>query len=74
MKLLGIGSRIKTEVFGLGVITNLTAQHYWVIFFEKGLETIEIDSGFEVIEALENDDIETVSLYEVEKTIKNLMQ
>ncbi len=74
MKLLGIGSRIKTELYGLGVITNLTAQHYWVTFFDKGLETIEIDSEFEVVEALENDDIDTVSLYEVEKSIKSLLQ
>ena len=74
MKLLGIGSRIKTAEYGLGVITNLTAQHYWVTFFDKGLETIDIDSEFEVIEALENDDIDTVSLYEVEKSIKSLLQ
>ena len=74
MKLLGIGSRIKTEEFGLGVVTNLTAQHYWVTFFDKGLETIDINSDFEVIEALDNDDIDTVSLYEVEKSIKNLLQ
>ncbi len=74
MKLLGIGSRIKHADYGLGVITNLTAQHYWVTFFEKGLETIDIDSNFEIIEALENDDIDTVSLYEVEKSIKNLLQ
>ena len=45
MKLLGIGSRIKHIEFGLGVITNLTAQHYWVTFFEKGLETIDIDTN-----------------------------
>ncbi len=74
MKLLGIGSRIKHKDFGLGVITNLTAQHYWVTFFDIGLETIEIDSDFEIIEALENDDIDTVSLYEVEKSMKEILQ
>lgn len=74
MKLLGIGSRIKHEEYGVGVITNLTAQHYWVTFFENGLETIDIDSDFEIIEALENDDIDTVSLYEVEKSLKTILQ
>jgi len=74
MKLLGIGSRIKHAEYGLGVVTNLTTQHYWVTFFEKGLETIDIDSEFEVIEALENDDIDTVSLYEVEKSLKHILQ
>ena len=74
MKILGIGSRIKTAQYGLGVITNVTNQHYWVTFFDKGLETIDIDSEFEIIEALENDDIDTVSLYEVEKSIKMILQ
>ncbi len=74
MKLLGIGSRIKTEAYGIGVITNLTNKHYWVTFFDSGLETINIDSEFEIIEALNHEDIDTVSLYEVEKSIKNLLQ
>lgn len=74
MKLLGIGSRIKHNDYGVGVITNLTAQHYWVTFIEIGLETIDIDADFEIIEALENDDIDTVSLYEVEKSLKTILQ
>jgi hypothetical protein len=74
MKLLGIGSRIKHEEFGIGVITNLTAQHYWVTFIDNGLETIDIDSSFEVIEALDNDDIDSVSLYEVEKSLRNILK
>ncbi len=74
MKLLGVGSRIKHNELGLGVITNLTSQHYWVTFFDKGLETIAIDADFEVIEALDNEDIDTVSLYEVEKSLKGILQ
>jgi hypothetical protein len=73
MTLLGIGSRIKTNEFGLGVVTNVTSKHYWVTFIENGLETIEIDSDFEVIEAVE-DEVDSVSFYEVEKTLKNLLQ
>ena len=73
MKILGIGSRIKHSEFGLGVVTNVTAKHYWVTFIENGLETIEIDSDFEVIEALE-DEVDSVSFYEVEKTLKNILQ
>lgn len=73
MKILGIGSRIKQAEFGLGVVTNVTSKHYWVTFIEKGLETIEIDSEFEVIEALE-DEVDSVSFYDVERTLKSLLQ
>ena len=73
MKLLGIGSRIKHAKYGLGVITNVSPKMYWVTFIENGLETIELDSDFEVIEALE-DDLDTVSFSEVEKMLKNVLQ
>lgn len=72
MKLLGIGSRLKHSEYGVGVVTNVTSKHYWVTFIENGLETIDIDSEFEVIEALE-DEVDTISFYEVEKTLKNLL-
>ena len=72
MKLLGIGSRLKHAEHGVGVVTNVTSKHYLVTFIENGLETIDIDSDFEVIEALE-DEVDSVSFYEVEKTLKNLL-
>ncbi len=73
MKILGIGSRIKHSEHGLGVVTNVTSKHYWVTFMESGLETIEIDSEMEVIEAIEGE-VDTVSFYDVERTLKNLLQ
>lgn len=73
MKLLGIGSRIKHNELGVGVVTNVSPKFYWVTFIEKGLETIELDSDFEVIEALE-DEVDSVSFYEVEKMLKNLLE
>jgi hypothetical protein len=73
MKLLGIGSRIEHLEFGLGVVTNVTSKHYWVTFIKNGLETIEIDSDFEVIEAVE-DEVDAVSFYEVEKSLKDILQ
>jgi hypothetical protein len=73
MIILGIGSRIKHAKYGLGVVTNVTSKHYWVTFIESGLEIINVDSEFEVIEALE-DEVDSVSFYEVEKTLKNLLQ
>lgn len=73
MKLLGIGSRIQHPSYGLGVVTNVTAQHYWVTFIENGLETIELNETFEVIEAVE-DEVDTVSFFEVEKILKQVLR
>lgn len=73
MKLLGIGSRIKHPEFGLGVVTNVSSKHYWVTFIENGLETIEIDGEFEVIESVENE-VDTISFYDVETTLKKMLK
>ncbi|MBS9774910.1 MAG: hypothetical protein KGV59_07125 [Tenacibaculum sp.] len=73
MKILGIGSRINHPEFGFGVVTNVDSKNYWVTFMEKGLETIEISSEFEVIEAIE-DELDVVSFYEVESVLRNLLK
>ncbi|MCA0153901.1 hypothetical protein [Winogradskyella vincentii] len=73
MKLLGIGSRINHSTYGKGVVTNVTSKHYWVTFIESGLETLEIDDEFEVIEATE-DDVDTVSFYEIEKSLRSILK
>lgn len=73
MNILGIGSRIKHQELGLGVVTNVTSKHYWVTFIENGLETIDLDSDFEIIEAVEGE-VDSVSFYDVEKSLKNLLQ
>jgi hypothetical protein len=73
MKLLGIGSRIHHSDYGKGVVTNVTTQHYWVTFIENGLETIDIDSDFEVIEAA-NGDVDTVSFFDVESSLVNILK
>jgi hypothetical protein len=73
MNILGIGSRIKHPEFGLGVVTNVTSKHYWITFIESGIETIDVDSSFEVIDAVDGE-VDSISFYEVEKTLKNLLQ
>jgi len=54
-------------------VTNVTSKHYWVTFMENGLETIEIDAGFEVIEAVE-DEVDTVSFSDVEQSLINILR
>ena len=73
MQLLGIGSRIKHAEYALGVVTNVTSKHYWVTFIENGLETIDINSDFEVIEALE-DEVDTISFSEVEQSLISILR
>ncbi|MEM5565145.1 hypothetical protein WNY78_08515 [Psychroserpens sp. AS72] len=73
MEILGIGSRINHNEFGKGVVTNVTSKHYWVTFMDNGLETIEIDSDFEVIEACE-DEVDTISFAEVESSLVHILK
>ncbi len=68
MQLLGIGSRIDHKDFGKGVVTNVTSKHYWVTFIESGLETIALNSDFEIIELVE-DEVDTISFSEVEQSL-----
>lgn len=73
MKILGIGSRIKHPEFGKGVITNVSSKEYWVTFIENGLETIPLESEFELIEAAENE-VDTVSFHDVEKSLREILK
>jgi hypothetical protein len=72
-QILGIGSRIDHPEHGKGVVTNVTAKMYWVTFIENGLETISVDADFEVIAAAE-DEVDTVSFYEVEKSLRDILK
>ncbi|WP_313111488.1 hypothetical protein [Aequorivita sediminis] len=72
-QILGIGSRISHPTYGKGVITNVTAKMYWVTFIENGLETINVDGDFEVIEAAE-DEVDSVSFYEVERSLREILK
>ncbi len=74
MRLLGIGSRINHPEYGKGVVTNVTSRHYWVTFIDNGLETIELDSEFEVIERAGADDVDTVSLFDVESSLVQILK
>lgn len=71
--ILGIGSRIKHDTHGLGVITNVSSELYWVTFIDSGLETITHDDNYEVIEQVDSE-VDTVSFYEVEKSLRELLK
>ena len=73
-KLLGIGSRIDHPEHGKGVVTNVDSKMYWVTFMETGLETIALNDDFEIIEASDDDDLDTISFYEVEKSLRGILK
>lgn len=72
-QILGIGSRINHPEYGKGVVTNVTSKMYWVTFIESGLETIDVDAEFEIIEAAE-DEVDTVSFYEIERSLRGILK
>ncbi|RPG34632.1 MAG: hypothetical protein CBB72_006655 [Muricauda sp. TMED12] len=73
MKILGISSRINHPEYGKGVVTNVSSKHYWVTFLEKGLETIDLDAEFEVIEGVE-DEVDSVSFFDVETSLVKILE
>jgi len=73
MQLLGIGSRIQHKEFGKGVVTNVTSKHYWVTFIENGLETIDLNADFEIVESVE-DAVDTISFSEVEQSLISILR
>ena len=73
MAVLGIGSRISHPDYGKGVVTNVSTSQYWVTFMDKGLETIEMDDEFEVIEAVDGE-VDTVSFFDVESSLVSILQ
>ena len=73
MQILGIGSRLVHPELGKGVVVNVSPKHYWVSFLDSGLETIDLDSEIEVIEAL-HDEWDTISFSEVETALIRILR
>lgn len=70
---MGIGSRIDHADYGKGVIINVSSDHYWVSFLDSGIETIDIGSDFEVIEAI-REEVDTISFSEVETILTDILR
>jgi hypothetical protein len=51
----------------------LRQKYYWVTFIENGLETINVDAEFEIIEVTE-DEVDTVSFYEIERSLRGILK
>ena len=71
--LLGIGSRIRHDEFGDGVVINLKASGYTITFIETGVKILKFDTPLTILEALEPD-TDLVSLFDVEQSLTRILQ
>lgn len=71
---LGIGSRVKHPEFGIGVVINVKAKTYTVVFTEKG--RLEVSKNFNALEAIEvaEPDTDLISFSEVERALTNIIK
>lgn len=71
---LGIGSRVKHPEFGAGVVINVKAKTYTVVFIERGrLEVSRNYNALEVVDAAEADS-DLISFAEVERSLINIIK
>jgi hypothetical protein len=71
---LGIGSRVKHPEFGAGVVINVKAKTYTVVFIDRGqIEVSKAYHALEVIEAAEPD-TDLISFAEVERSLISIIK
>ncbi len=74
MEEIGIGSRIKHNTFGVGVVIQIKYSSYTVTFIEEGMKEISKDfSHFEVLDKTMPPN-ELVSLFDIEKSFMQIIQ
>ena len=71
--ILGIGSRVKHQEFGEGVVINVKSTAYTITFIAHGSKVIKIDTPLEIIEAVELE-TDMVSLFDVEQSLQKILQ
>ncbi|MCB9261444.1 MAG: hypothetical protein H6607_03640 [Flavobacteriales bacterium] len=73
MKNLGIGTRIKHEKYGQGIICRIGLEYMSISFFEGGLREIErTDTSFEIIESIEPEN-NMISFDEIEDALYRIL-
>ncbi len=71
---LGIGSRVRHPEFGTGVVINIKAKTYEVVFMEKGrFEVAKSYQALEIVDAVEPD-TDLVSFFDVERSLTAIIK
>lgn len=73
MEILGIGSRVKHEEFGAGVVISVKSDGYEITFIESGTRKIKIDAPLEIISVVPLNP-NNISMIEVENTLNKILQ
>lgn len=73
MENLTIGTRIKHEIFGQGIICAIGIQAYSISFFEGGLREVDRSDEIEIVERIETP-ANMINYQEVEEMLTNLME
>ncbi|WP_424498134.1 hypothetical protein [Robiginitalea sp.] len=55
------------------MVINVSSDHYWVSFLDSGIETIDIGSDIEVIEAI-REEVDTISFSDVETILTDILR
>ena len=72
-ELLGVGSRVRHNIHGKGVIISVDSEHYQVCFIENGILPIgKSYSGWDIIEAIKAE--RTVSYTQLERSLERVLQ
>lgn len=70
---IGIGSRVVHPNFGKGVVINVRSDVFIITFIDSGYKEIPVTDDLQVLDEMVPD-TDMVSAYEVEKTLKRLLQ
>lgn len=70
---VGIGSRVQHDKYGKGVVINVRSDVYVITFIDSGYKEIPTSESLDVLDEMVPDS-DMVSAYEVEKTLKKLLQ
>jgi len=73
MKFLGIGSRVKHEEYGLGVVMNVSSNYYTITFYNQGSERVDLEAELEIIEYVVPEK-EMVSFFDVEQSLNRILE
>lgn len=72
-ELLGIGSRVRHNMYGKGVIISLDSDNYQVCFVESGIKPIgKAYSGWDVIERIQPE--QSISYTKLERSLERVLQ
>jgi len=73
MEILGIGSRVRHQEYGEGVVISVRSEGYEITFIQSGTRRIKPETALEIIESVPLSP-DLISLSDVERTLNKVLQ